>query len=160
MRQYRVVVSQQCHRIASFLRLVLSQISGTVFHCYLGNAVLDAYEHIGSLKREEYFRTWIVRILINRCTKKYRSNQRKAYLEDYSEEAVCDAGKADVEFREMLSVLPDDSRVIFQLYFGEQFTVREIAQALDMNENTVKSRLHRGKEQLRDSLEGKADKFA
>ncbi len=40
LRQYRVVVSQQCHRIASFLRLVLSQISGTVFHCYLGNAVL------------------------------------------------------------------------------------------------------------------------
>ncbi len=40
LRQYRVVVSQQCHRIASFLRLVLTQISGTVFHCYLGNAVL------------------------------------------------------------------------------------------------------------------------
>ncbi len=40
LRQYRVVVSQQCHRIASFLRLVLSQISGTVFHCYLGNTVL------------------------------------------------------------------------------------------------------------------------
>ncbi len=41
LHQYCVVVSQQCHRIASFLRLVLSQISGTVFHCYLGNAVLD-----------------------------------------------------------------------------------------------------------------------
>ena len=40
LHQYRVVVSQQCHRIASFLRLVLTQISGTVFHCYLGNAVL------------------------------------------------------------------------------------------------------------------------
>ena len=40
LRHRRVVVSQQCHRIASFLRLVLSQISGTVFHCYLGNAVL------------------------------------------------------------------------------------------------------------------------
>ncbi len=37
---YHVVVSQQCHRIASFLRLVLTQISGTVFHCYLRNAVL------------------------------------------------------------------------------------------------------------------------
>lgn len=124
------------------------------------DTILDAYEHIGSLKKEEYFKTWLVRILINRCTKKYRSNQRMAYLEDYSEEAVCDAGKAEVEFREMLSVLPDDSRVIFQLYFGEQFTIREIAQILDMNENTVKSRLHRGKEQLRVSLEGKADKFA
>ncbi len=40
LHQYCVVVSQQCHRIASFLRLALSQISGTVFHCYLGNAVL------------------------------------------------------------------------------------------------------------------------
>ncbi|MDE5597980.1 MAG: helix-turn-helix domain-containing protein [Lachnospiraceae bacterium] len=40
LRQYRVVVSQQCHRIASFLRLVLTQISDTVFHRYLGNAVL------------------------------------------------------------------------------------------------------------------------
>lgn len=28
------------HSEYSFLRLVLSQISGTVFHCYLGNAVL------------------------------------------------------------------------------------------------------------------------
>ena len=80
-------------------------------------------------------------------------NRHKAYLEDYSEEAQYDAGNADVEFREMLSVLPEDSRVIFQLYYGEQFTVREIAQILDMNENTVKSRLHRGKEQLRVALE-------
>lgn len=41
LHQSCVVVSQQCHRIASFLRLALSQISGTVFHCYLGNAVLE-----------------------------------------------------------------------------------------------------------------------
>ena len=40
LHQSCVVVSQQCHRIASFLRLVLSQITGTVFHCYLGNTVL------------------------------------------------------------------------------------------------------------------------
>ena len=133
---------------------------------YLGNeedvadviqdTILDAYEHIGSLRKEEYFKTWLVRILINRCTKRFRVNRRKAYLEDYGEEAQPDAGKADVEFREMLSVLPDDSRTIFQLYFGEQFTVREIAEVLGMNENTVKSRLHRGKEQLRASLEGTA----
>lgn len=117
------------------------------------DTILDAYEHIGSLKKEEYFKTWLVRILINQCTRRFRVNQRKAYLEDYSEEAQCDAGKAEVEFRELISVLPDDSRVIFQLYFGEQFTIKEIAGILDMNENTVKSRLHRGKEQLRVALE-------
>lgn len=119
------------------------------------DTILDAYEHIGSLKKEEYFKTWLVRILINRCTKRYRMNQHKAYLEDYREEAQSDAGKADVEFREMLSVLPDDSRAIFQLYYGEQFSIKEIAEILDMNENTIKSRLHRGKEQLRVALEGR-----
>lgn len=118
------------------------------------DTILDAYEHIGSLKKDEYFKTWLVRILINRCTKRFRMNRRKAYLEDYSEEAQYDSGKADVEFREMLSILPDDSRVIFQLYFGEEFTIKEIAEILGMNENTVKSRLHRGKARLRESLEG------
>lgn len=136
---------------------------------YLGNdedvadaiqdTILDAYEHIGSLKKEEYFKTWIVRILINRCTKRYRMNQRKAYLEDYSEEAVCDAGRAEVEFRQMLAALPDDSRVIFQLYYGEQFTIREIGEILGINENTIKSRLHRGKEQLRSAIEGNRTAF-
>ncbi len=124
------------------------------------DTILDAYEHISSLKKEEYFKTWLVRILINRCTKRYRMNQSKAYLEDYSEEAQCDAGKAEVEFREMLSILPDDSRVIFQLYYGEQFTIREIGEILEINENTIKSRLHRGKEQLRNAIEGKTNKFA
>lgn len=124
------------------------------------DTILDAYEHIGSLKKEEYFKTWLVRILINRCTKRYRMNQHKAYLEDYSEEAQCDTGRAEVEFREMLSTLPDDSRIIFQLYYGEQFTIREIGEILGMNENTIKSRLHRGKEQLRSAIEGKANKFA
>lgn len=124
------------------------------------DTILDAYEHIGSLKKEEYFKTWLVRILINRCTKQYRINQHKAYLDDYTEEAQCDAGKAEVEFREMLSALPDDSRVIFQLYYGEQFTIKEIGEILNMNENTIKSKLRRGKEHLRTVLEGKANKFA
>ena len=44
LRQYHVFVSQQCHRIASFLRLDLTQISSVVFHRYLGNAVLDMAE--------------------------------------------------------------------------------------------------------------------
>ena len=126
----------------------------------VAQTVADAYEHIRELKKPEYFKTWLVRILINRCTKQYRINQHKAYLDDYTEEAQCDAGKAEVEFREMLSALPDDSRVIFQLYYGEQFTIKEIGEILNMNENTIKSKLRRGKEHLRAVLEGKANKFA
>lgn len=45
-------------------------------------------------------------------------------------------------------------RLIFQLYYGEQYTTREIAAILHMNESTVKSRLHRGKEHLKAQLQG------
>jgi len=57
--------------------------------------------------------------------------------------------QADVEFHELLRSLPEDSRMIFLLYYGEQFTTREIGQMLNMKEATVKSRLHRGKKKLR-----------
>ena len=117
------------------------------------DTILDAYEHIRGLKKEGYFKTWLVRILINHCTKTYRSNQHKAPFEDSMEQESHNMGNADVEFRALLSILPDDSRTIFQLYYGELFTTREIAEILNMKESTVKSRLHRGKEQLRVALQ-------
>lgn len=127
------------------------------------DTILDAYEHIGQLKKAVYFRTWIVRILINNCTRLYRKNKKHAKFEisadEYGEEYYSSvqienySGHTDVEFHDLLRVLPEDSRAIFQMYFGEQFTTAEIAKILDMNENTVKSRIHRGKEELRRQID-------
>ncbi len=129
---------------------------------YLGNdedaadaiqdTILDAFEHIGTLRKAEYFKTWVMRILINNCTRTYRRNKKSVTLKENVEIEGYDTGRADVEFKEMLMSLPEDSRPIFQLYFGEQFTTKEIAEVLSLKENTVKSRIHRGKEQLRMSL--------
>ncbi len=129
---------------------------------YLGNdedvadaiqdTILDAFEHIGTLRKAEYFKTWVMRILINNCTRTYRRNKKSVTLKENVEIEGYDTGRADVEFKEMLMSLPEDSRTIFQLYFGEQFTTKEIAEILSLKENTVKSRIHRGKEQLRMSL--------
>ncbi|MCM1121098.1 MAG: sigma-70 family RNA polymerase sigma factor [Eubacterium sp.] len=124
--------------------------------------ILDAYEHIGQLKKTEYFKTWLVRILINNCTKVYRKNKRCTKFEvsadKYMEEnweisGSTESEYADIEFFDLLQALPEESRVIFQLYFGEQFTMAEIANMLHMKENTVKSRIHRGKIQLRKQVE-------
>ncbi len=129
---------------------------------YLGNdedvadaiqdTILDAFEHIGTLRKAEYFKTWVMRILINNCTRTWRKNKKSVALKEGVEIESYDSERADVEFKEMLMSLPEDSRTIFQLYFGEQFTTKEIAEILNMKENTVKSRIHRGKEQLRMSL--------
>ena len=58
----------------------------------------------------------------------------------------------DLEFNDLLKTLPKDSRLIFQMYYGEQFSIGEIAQLLHMKENTVKSKIHRGREQLRSQM--------
>lgn len=126
------------------------------------DTILDAYEHIGQLKKAEYFKTWLVRILINNCTKIYRKNKKHSKFEmsadEYTEENWGISGDTqseytDVEFFDLLKALPEDSRAIFQMYFGEQFTTAEIADMLHMKENTVKSRIRRGKAQLRKQME-------
>lgn len=122
--------------------------------------ILNAYENIKTLKKAAYFRTWLVRILINNCTKIYRRNKEHIHYEYTPEEVLPDKNKekfsvffsTELEFRNLLEQLPEESRTIFQLYFGEQFTTAEIAEILKMNENTVKSRIHRGKEVLRKEL--------
>ena len=38
----------------------------------------------------------------------------------------------DLEFNDLLKTLPEDSRLIFQMYYGEQFSIGEIAQLLHM----------------------------
>ena len=90
---------------------------------YLGNdedvadaiqdTILDAFEHIGTLRKAEYFKTWVMRILINNCTRTYRRNKKSVTLKENVEIEGYDTGRADVEFKEMLMSLPEDSRPIF-----------------------------------------------
>ena len=126
------------------------------------DTILDAFANIGQLKKAEYFKTWLVKILINNCTRIYRRNRKLLQFEvreeRYQEEnRAGDAGEeavgAELEFLDLLKILPEDSRVIFQMYFGEQFTIAEIAEILHMKENTIKSRIHRGKTHLREQME-------
>jgi len=53
---------------------------------------------------------------------------------------------------ELLKELPEDDRIIFLLYYGEGFNSREVAEILNLNENTVKSRLRRGRKKLEQAI--------
>lgn len=112
------------------------------------DTVLSAYEHIQELKHASYFKTWLTRILINHCTNILRQQKRCMVSEKLLENA-CSIAEDDREFYELISELPEDYRMIFLLYYGEEFHTKEIAQILELNENTVKSRLRRGREKLK-----------
>lgn len=115
------------------------------------DTVLAAYEHIKELKNASYFKTWLTRILINQC-KDFLRQQKKYVVSDKIAETSYEMPENNREFYELLKELPEDYRMIFLLYYGEGFKTNEIAQILDVNENTVKSRLRRGRDRLKQVL--------
>ena len=113
--------------------------------------ILSAYEHIGELKTVSYFKTWLIRILINHCTDVVRQQKRVVSMEQAGEQTGTFL-ESDYEFYELIRELPEKDRTIFLLYYGECFNAREIAELLGWNENTVKSRLQRGRKKLKQVL--------
>ena len=113
---------------------------------------LSAWEHLGELKKAAYFKTWLTRILINNCNNVLRERKRCIATKDFSMQGEEPQAKTDAEFYEMLSCLPEKYKHIFLLYYGQGFRTREIAEILDLSENTVKSRLRRGRESLKSQL--------
>ena len=55
--------------------------------------------------------------------------------------------------QESLCRLPDKYRLPLCLYYGEELSVEEIAACLRIPQGTVKSRLHKGREKMREELE-------
>lgn len=119
----------------------------------IGETILNAWEHIGELRKPAYFKTWLTRILINNCNRLLREARRVQPMDELPEPAgVWDSTESNLEFKELIESLPENDRMIFVLHYGEGFTTKEISRTLDIRENTVKSRLRRGRERLRNEL--------
>ena len=120
------------------------------------DTILDAYEHLSSLKEPQYFKTWLIRILLNNCNHIYKKNKKYVSLEEIVESLPDVTQEEDTQlmkFHELLSLVSDENRLCFQLYYGEEFTTREIADILHMNESTIRSRMHREKIKLKTLLQ-------
>lgn len=122
------------------------------------DTILDAYEHLSSLKEPRYFKTWLIRILLNNCNHIYNKNKHYIPLEEISENLTDEAQEVDtplLRFRELLSYVSEENRLCFQLYYGEELTTREIADILNLNESTIRSRMHREKLRMKTLLQKK-----
>ena len=65
---------------------------------------------------------------------------------------VEDCYDADSGFKELLNMVDEADRLLLTLYYADEFKVSEIAELLDMNVNTVKTRLSRAREKIRRGL--------
>lgn len=112
-------------------------------------SIEKAWRKRGWLRDERYMQTWVIRILINACHDIGRKYAREMPAELARWETSQDA---DGDARDLLLSLDDSLRVPAMLYYVERYEVSEIAHMLRLPAGTVKSRLHRAREKLRQVL--------
>lgn len=105
------------------------------------DTVLTCWEKIDTLRADRYFSTWLTRILINRCNDILAKRRAIVAAEGLVEAAVPESAYHEIEWNEALSALEEKHRIVLLLYYGQGFKVREIADILELNVNTVKDRL-------------------
>lgn len=112
------------------------------------DTILDCWEKIHTLRKNELFKTWLIRILINNCNAIYRQQSKWVLNEELPEEGGIDDGYLSVEWQDMMNCLNEKQRIVVELYYVEQFKVREIAEILHIGQSAVKGRLQAARKNL------------
>ena len=116
---------------------------------------LKAWKNRASLREEQYFRTWISRIMVNECHNLHRKNSRYVPVEELPDRPAPDSGEQ--ETRLMLESLPEKQRVPLVLHYLEGFSLEEIAQVQHISLALVKYRMHQARKALRVEWNGKEE---
>lgn len=114
-------------------------------------AILKAWCSLPRLRDEQYFDTWLVRILINECHNRQRAQARFVPLESVPEPSQNTCGNP--QLRDAILALPEKLRIPIILHYMEGYRTDEIAQMLRLPGGTVRSRLRRAREALKNMLE-------
>ena len=78
---------------------------------------VKVFENIHTLKKEEYVKTWITRILINECYKICNKNKKIIYLENVQQKnLVHNDTHEELEFKNLIRNLNDELKEIVILY--------------------------------------------
>lgn len=119
----------------------------------ISETILDCFEHLESLRETRYFGTWLVRILINNCNNIRKSNSRTEHMDQI--EILAEGQRADERtraFLDYLEPLEEEDRLIMILFYVWGFRTREISELLHIKEATIKSRMQRGRQKIKQAF--------
>ena len=133
-------------------------------------AFIRAYVNIKSFNQELKFSTWLFRIATNLCIDRIRKKKPDYYLDAevsgtdgltmYSQlssnsplpENELESLELQETVQKEILKLPEKYRSVIVLKYMEELSLNEISEILDMPLGTVKTRIHRGREALRQQL--------
>ena len=124
----------------------------------LQEALMSIYQNFRQLNDLKFFSTWATRIVINKCYDLLRKNKNNIVPFDESMENNLNNSRNDVYdidqygIRLAIESLNEDLKLITILYYYDDYSVNEISEIVDIPVGTVKSRLSRAREILKNKL--------
>ena len=117
------------------------------------DAFLQYYTCRKEFENEQHIRAWLIRIVINKAKNMNRTfwRRNKLSLEDYMETLTFETPESETLFETVMG-LPEKYRIIVHLFYYEDYSVREIADILNISESNVKIRLMRARTLLKEVL--------
>jgi RNA polymerase sigma-70 factor (ECF subfamily) len=161
---YEILVRRHNQRLYRTIRAVLRDDRNV--EDVMQQAYIDAYVHLNQFRGDAKFATWLTRIAVNRAIRSRGQRRGLELVVDDHESAVesMPAHNIDPEhamyghelkvvLESLIEQLPEPFRLVFVMREVEGLSTAETAACLDINEDTVKTRLHRGKRLLQEHID-------
>ena len=105
------------------------------------------------LKQPEYVDTWICKIVINEALRFLKKNKLASVDMESLPEQVKEDEVEDIDLQRALDKLDEQERAIVVLRYFEEEKLENIGKTMNLNVNTVKSRLYRAMDKLKKYME-------
>lgn len=145
-------------RLVVFHQVLMYRVAKSILHrdedCAdaIQEAILKAYQSIRTLREPKYFKTWLLRIVMNECHQIHRQRKNLFTLEKCAEPASIEKAFVQIEVEELLDSLPEDQSHLLKLFHIEDISIKDLADIFQVPENTIKTRLRRAREKAREIL--------
>lgn len=109
-------------------------------------SIYKAFSSMGNIENPEYVKTWFYRIVVNTSIDFLRKNKKVTVMEaDILEGCIkgMEDNYEDIDLHKAIDTLSPDYKSIITLRYFEDLKIEEVAQILNENINTVKTRLYR-----------------
>lgn len=113
-------------------------------------SILVAYEKLYMLKKDDKFKSWMMRIVVNQAKMQLRKNSRMIVSDDVPE--IISEDKHEDIWEIVLSMKSELSAVVI-LFYAQGYSVKEISKIMTIPVGTVKSRLSKARNLLKKILE-------
>ena len=124
----------------------------------LHDAFIEIFANIKKFKGNGSFEGWMKKITIHKAISKFKSSILTSSLESIiypvlDDEVIIDSDGFSLEFLlKLIQELPNQYRIVFNLYELDDYSHKEISHMLGISEGTSKSNLHKAKLILKNKL--------